>query len=146
MLSERILTVVEKGSRFVWVPGRGKIRRFATLVVLVRAGGTQPEKLIIIMSGVGGPQLQEEAKQYDEGVRVYWQRNAWADGETFRKIVEDLRLPSPFLLFMDNLGAHRLAVEQLEVAGGRCWFGPPNTTDYWQPVDANIGTIYHYQS
>jgi len=52
---ERVRTVVEKGSRSVWMPrGQGgKMRRYATLVVLIRAGKPQPKRLIVILRGKG---------------------------------------------------------------------------------------------
>ena len=73
---------------------------------------------------------------------MYFQKNAWADTEfcldwskkTFKAIVKDT---GNFILFLDNLEAHvqesfRNSIKDL---WGITWFGVPNATDIWQPVD-----------
>jgi len=64
---ERIKTVVEKGSRCVWMPrGQGgKMRRYATLVVLVRAANPQPLRLIVILQGKGGGGVMRRSDEWD---------------------------------------------------------------------------------
>jgi len=139
---ERIRTVVEKGSRCVWMPrGQGgKMRRYATLVVLVRAANPQYQKLIVILQGKGGGGVMRRAEEWDRSCHVLWQRNAWCDSTTFEAIIRLLPVGEGSLLFLDNLSAHRLGKADMEARGVVPYFGPAKTTDYWQPVDCGVGT------
>lgn len=139
---ERVKSVVERGSHCVWIPrGQGgKMRRFATLVVLMSAAGVQPMQLVVILEGKGGGNVRSRAKEWDRSCHVMFQRNAWCDSDTFQAIVDWLPIPAGSLLFLDNLSAHRLAREQICKRHLMAYYGPPNTTDYWQPVDCGLGT------
>ena len=74
---------------------------------------------------------------------VYFQDNAWADTEfslnwlkrTLSPIVEN---ESRYVLFCDNLTAQLSDPFKNSVSStsGIVWYGLPNTTDLWQPVDA----------
>ena len=73
---------------------------------------------------------------------MHFQKNAWADTKfcldwskkTFKAILKDTE---NFILFLDNLEAHvhesfRNSIKDLR---GITWFGVPNATNIWQPVD-----------
>lgn len=49
-----------------------------------------------------------------------------------------------FALFCDNLTAQISESFKAEVASqsGVCWFGLPNATDLWQPVDAGYAELF----
>ena len=79
---------------------------------------------------------------------MYFQNNPWADTEffldwskkAFKAIVKDT---GNFVLFLDNLEAHvqesfRNSIKDL---GGITWFGVPNATKMWQPVDGGYAAI-----
>jgi len=116
------------------------MRRYATLVVLVRAANPQPMKLIVILQGKGGCGVMRRAKEWDRSCHVLWQQNAWCDSITFGAIIRLLPVGEGSMLFLDNLSAHRLAKAEMEAMGVVPYFGPAKTTDYWQPVDCGVGT------
>ena len=90
----------------------------------------------------------EEKRQWDGDVDVYFQKSAWADTafcvDWAKKTLADaMQEEDHFVLLCDNLSSQvspefQTAVEEI---GGICWFGPPNATDIWQPVDAGFGML-----
>jgi len=83
------------------------------------------------------------AREWDRSCQVGWQPNAWCDGATFQAIIKMLPCGEGALLFMDNLAAHNLGKEEIKEAGIVPYYGPKNTTDYWQPVDCGVGTTFY---
>lgn len=140
---EVVTTVTEKGAHFVTapLPKPGKPRRFATLVVCVKAMGDQPPVLHIILRGKGtSARLIEESESWDKTVKVHWQSNAWMTSDIFREVMSSGVVECDSLLFLDNLSSHRAADDILREKRITPWWGPPRLTDHWQPVDQSIGT------
>lgn len=136
----------------VWVnqPGSGLEKRQCTLQL---AFG--PETIIrptVIFRGLGRRISKDETMAYDKDVHVMFQTNAWADTkiskdwvkQSLSKVVEDL---DEYVLFCDNLVAQ--TSEEFKTAvrntGGIVWFGIPNGTNVWQPVDCGYGQLYKSQ-
>ena len=143
--------MVKKGNRNhkVWISqqGSGLEKRQCTLQVCVRPIGPQP-KLTIIFRGKGKRVTQDEREAWHKDVDVFFQENAWADTEfsvnwvqkTLSATVKD---EERFVLFCDNLTAQTSDSFKEEVShtSGVCWFGLPNSTDLWQPVDAGYAEL-----
>ena len=138
--------LVEKGKK-VWAaqPHSGADKRMCTLNICFRPEGTQP-RIAIIFRGKGKRITKEEMQQWDTDVDVYWQKNAWAD-EQFciewaeKTLAQSVSQEDRFVLLCDNLTSHKMdtfknAIHEL---GGLVWYGEPNATDIWQPVDAGYG-------
>ena len=74
---------------------------------------------------------------------VYCQENAWADTkvtvEWEQKTLDDER----FVLFCDNLTAQvsEEFKESVSKLNGVVWYGLPNVTHLWQPVDVGYAQI-----
>ena len=133
----------------VWIsqPGSGLDKRQCTLQIAISPGDTKV-KLAVIFRGKGKRIGEDERKSWHPDVDVYFQENAWADGpfclnwieKTLKPAVTDL---DRFVLFCDNLSAQvtpvfKSAVKEL---GGITWYGVPNATDIWQPVDAGFAQL-----
>ena len=96
--------------------------------------------------------LHEKAA-YHEDVDIYFQPKAWVDTKTACDWVTKTLKPGvqaakdgdkEFILLCDNLVAQtsdqfKRAVRKIN---GLVWFGPPGTTDIWQPVDASYGRLF----
>jgi hypothetical protein len=156
-------TLEYAGTKRVWIKGAGSglEKRQCTLQLLIRAEGRQP-KPCLIFRGNPSPKghhlklREEEAKHYDEDVRVMWQRKAWADTDTCvawaetvleECIEDDLEDKAVnMLLFCDNLNG-QVAEPFKNVFrewGATLQFGPKNATHMWQPVDHHVGARYKY--
>ena len=116
-------------------------KRFCTLNdVCFRPTGEQP-KLAIIFRGKGKRLSAVEKLSWDKDVDVYFQKNAWAETVLSWLVKEDLQSNSyrywKFYLFPENLEAHvqKSFRNSIKDRGGITWFGVPNATDIWQPVD-----------
>jgi len=142
LLADRVRTIAETGTDHVWAPGGqgGKSRRFATVVVLIRAASEQPKKLIVIFNGKGTLHAAEQPT-WDPDVAVFWQPNAWMDSQTWDAIVRSMEIEPDSLLYLDNLGAHRAADDVMKQRRILPFWGPKGLTDVWQPVDLNVGKL-----
>ena len=141
LFADSLRTIAETGTDSVNV-GRGqgfKERRYATLVVSIKAGGPQPEKIHVILRGKGTRIKEAEESSWPANVVVHFQDNAWMDTETMTDWVNAQEFTRNTVLLMDNLNAHRAVEEMLADLGVITWFGPAKTTDYWQPVDRTVG-------
>ena len=108
----------------------------------------EPPRLGVIFRGTGKRISQDEKEAYHPDVDVYYQENAWANTKVSFEWVQKTLSPSVkdderFVLFCDNLTAqvsneYKECVSQLN---GVVWYGLPNATDLWQPVDAGYGQI-----
>ena len=133
----------------VWIsqPGSGLDKRQCTLQVCFSPEGKQP-KLAIIFRGKGKNISEDEKSSWHPDVDIYFQENAWADTKfsvswaekTLRDHIEGL---DHFVLFCDNLSSqtHDDFKQAISSMGGVVWFGLPNATDLWQPVDAGFAEI-----
>ena len=103
----------------------------------------------IIFPGKGNRLSGVNKASWDKDVDVYFQKKAWAGTEfcldwskkTFKAIVKDT---GTFILFLDNLEAHvqESFKNSIKDLGGSTWFGIPNATNIWQPVDGGYaGTL-----
>lgn len=139
----------ERQDHRVWVaqPGSGLDKRQATLQMCFSPLGMV--KPALIFRGTGKRVSQDEVTAYHSDVDVYWQPNAWADTafsvewvrRTLSKDVADL---NEYVLFCDNLTAQTSDAFLREVRqhNGIVWFGVPNGTHFWQPVDAGPGKAF----
>ena len=119
----------ERRDHRVWVaqPGGGLDKRQATLQICFSPEGMV--KPVLIFRGKGKRISQDEDLAYDTDVDVYWQPNAWADTEFSVEWVKNT---------LSNAVAN-LDVRQHK---GIVWFGFPNGTHFWQPVDAGPGKAF----
>jgi len=127
----------------VWIsqPGSGLDRCQCALQICFRPTEEQP-RLGVISCGTGKRISQDEKEAYHPDVDVYYQENAWADTKLSVEWVQKTLLPSVkddecFVLFCDNLTAQvsdefKKPVSKPNVV---VWYGLPNATDLWQPVD-----------
>lgn len=139
----------ERRDHRVWIaqPGSGLDKRQATLQMCFSPEGMV--KPALIFRGTGKRISQDELAAYDSDVDVYWQANAWADTEfsvnwvknTLSKAVDNL---DEYVLFCDNLTAQTSDefLKEVRQHKGIVWFGVPNGTHYWQPVDAGPGKAF----
>ena len=133
----------------VWIsqPGSGLDKRQCTLQVCFRPTGVQP-KLAIIFRGTGKRLSDDEKMAWHPDVDIYFQENSWVDTafsmdwvqKTLKPATHDL---NRFLLLCDNLSAQTSERFKEEVSSikGLVWFGLPNATDLWQPVDAGFAQL-----
>ena len=133
----------------IWVAqlGNGLDNRQSTLQLCF-----SPEKVVkpaLIFRGKGKRISKDELMAYDKDVDVYWQPNAWADTNfclewikgTFSKAVSDI---DEYVLFCDNLKgqANDEFKSEVRMHSGIVWYGIPNRTHFWQPVDAGPGKTF----
>ena len=135
----------EKRSHRVWVSNSGADleKRQCTLQLCFSPVANQPVRIAVIFRGTGKRIPPNKLAAYHKDVDVYWQPNAWADTSmsvqwikgTLSAAVADF---DEFVLFCDNLEAQtRLPFqEEIRELKGVVWYGVPNATDIWQPVDA----------
>ena len=110
--------------------------------------GNKPVRMAVIFRGTGKRIPADELAAYHKDVYVYRQPNAWVDTSmsvqwikgTLSAAVADF---DEFILFCDNLEAQRSLPFQEEIRElkGVVWYGVPNVTDIWQPVDAGAGFL-----
>ena len=141
---ERPLSQNEK----VWIamPGSGLDKRQCTLQICFSPEGNHV-KIEIIFRGKGKVSKLEK-KAYHKAVDVYFQDNAWADTEFSCKWVERtlksaIPLGEEFVLICDNLNSQTSTdfKEAIRKINGIVYYGLPNATDIWQPVDAGYGYL-----
>jgi len=114
------------------------------LCPLIKASGEQPRKIHIILKAKNGNNIRKkEGHLWDPDVVVYFNDKAWQRGNTWQSITKDFDLRPGSILFLDRFSVHldEEVIKQLKARGITVWFGPPGTTDYWQPVDCGVGTI-----
>ena len=92
---------------------------------------------------------QDEVLAYDTDVDVYWQPNTWADTTFSVKWVKNTLSNAvanldEYVLFCDNLTAQVSDefLNEVRQHKGIVWFGVPNGTLFWQPVDARPGKVF----
>ena len=133
----------------VWVaqPESGLGKRQATLQMCFGPKGMiQP---VLIFQGTGKRISKDKIAAYDDKVDVYWQPNAWADTNfseqwiknTLAAVVEGL---DEYVLYCDNLTAQVSDdfMKEVRQNKGIVWFGIPNRTHFWQPVDVDPGKVF----
>ena len=116
---------------------------------MFRPEGKQPP-LGIIFRGQGCRLTAYEKLAYHPSTHIYSQKNAWMDGnvcqqwieKTLETFVNDEKLER-FVLLLDKLTAHKTDEFKQEVSrmSGVVWFGLPDATDLWQPVDAGYAQV-----
>ena len=87
----------------------------------------------------------DEREAWHKVVDVYFQENAWADTEfsvswANRTLKAATQGTDRFVLFCDNLSEQvpDNFKDAVSSTGGLIWYGVPNATDLWQPVDAGF--------
>ena len=131
----------------VWCaqPKAGDSKQFCSLNICFRPRRKQP-RLAIMFRGKGKRIKEVEKLLWDPDVDVYFQVNARADTEfcvawakkTLALIVKEACLnDEPYLLFCDNLEGQIADdfTSAVNSQGGKPWYGIPNPTNIWQPVD-----------
>ena len=133
----------------VWIsnPGSGLEKRQCTLQVCFSPTSDNIH-IAVIFRGTGSKISADEKAAYHQDVDVYWQTNAWADTEFCINWVKGTLKPATshlneFVLFCDNLHGQLSDLFKSEVSklGGIVWYGVPNATDIWQPVDSGFGQL-----
>ena len=135
---------------FFSTPGSGLDKRQCTLQVCFSPEDTHAGIAVIFKES--GKRIGEDEKEsYHKGVNVYWQKNAWADTDvsvewvknTLRNAVDIGCADSEFVLFCDNLNAQAnpQVQEAVRSLDGIVWYGVPNVTHIWQPVDSGFGQM-----
>ena len=111
-----------------------------------RPTGEQPW-LGVIFCGTGKQKSQDEKEAYHPDIDVYYQENAWAVTKVSVEWVQktlssSLKDDECFVFFCDNLTAQVLGEfkECVSQLNGVVWYGLPNVTDLWQPVDAHLSS------
>ena len=104
--------------------------------------------MAIIFRGTGKRISQDEKNAWHPDIDVYFQENAWADTKFSVEWVERTLKPNTknenrFALFCDNLTVQITEdfKESVSNINGICWYGLPNATDLWQPVDAGYAQL-----
>ena len=136
------------------IGGDGLRKRQCTLMPTVRAYGKQIVPLVIIFRGKGIGLKQEEWDFYEslEGVRVVFQPKAWCDTQIMLWYVLNVLKPALLehgictkeqLLFLDNLGAHRVreVTQLLSELNIYSFFTAPGCTDVCAPIDHHVGAL-----
>ena len=133
-----------------WIaqPGSGLEKRQCSLQVMFRPVGNQP-RLSIIFRGTGKRISMDEKLAWHPEVDVFFQSNAWLDKQvciewcknTLTSFVQKESI-TKFVLLLDNLKGQmqedfKEAVSELN---GLLWYGLPDATDLWQPVDAGYAS------
>ena len=133
----------------VWIsqPGSGLDKRQCTLQVCFRPSGEQP-RIGIIFRGKGMRITDDERNAWHEDVHVFFQENAWADTKFSldwlkRSLFPIVEKETRYVLFCDNLTAQvsNDFKEAVANSSGVAWYGLPNATDLWQPVDAGYAEL-----
>ena len=137
----------ENRNKKVWSaqPTSGGNKRFCSLNICFSPKGEQP-RLAIIFRGKGQriSAIDKEAWNKDV-VDIYFQSNLWADTNfrvdwterTLKSAVKTNIGTAEFVLFCDSLAgqiAERFGNSVKEM-NRIPWYGIPNATDIWQPVD-----------
>lgn len=85
---------------------------------------------------------------WDHDGDVFFQENAWAYTVfsvywVNRTLVPAVKDTGRFALFCDNLSAQvsDLSKKSVSDLSGVCWFGVPNATDIWEPVDPSYANL-----
>jgi len=122
-------------------------KRFATVCILIRAEGEQPEKIHIILHGTGTRIRPKESKNWHPNVVVHFSETAWQNEETLVEMIKAWNIPHGSLVLADQLRIHFMeSIKKLFHDRG-CFLipGPKGCTDYWQQVDCQIGTQFNNQ-
>ena len=109
----------------------------------------------LIFQGTGKRISKDEIAAYDNDVDVYWQPNAWINmifsvqwiKNTLAAAVEGL---DEYVLYCNNLTTQVSDdfMKEVRQNKGIVWFGAPNGTHFWQPVDAkkySTGKVFKSQ-
>ena len=127
-------------------PGSGLEKRQCTLQIVFRCKGKQP-RLSIIFRGQGKRISAVEKEAWHPDVDVYFQENAWLDQkvclEWCKKTLADFVTEEgleKFVLLLDNLKGQMQDDFKVDIRSrnGLLWYGLPDATDLWQPVDAEF--------
>ena len=130
-----------------------KASRFATMLCCVSAGDDKVQ-MSMVWKGQGkikfahSHALKKASTQ--SGVAYTWQKKAWCDGEVLIWWARTVFIPHKMalhgaewvVLIMDSAGRTHHNAEFIKMCGDSqvlVWFGEPDMTDKWQPVDAGIG-------
>ena len=139
-----------EGSKHVWVsqPSSGLDKRQATLQLCIRAEGEQNVKPAIVFRGKGNV-FQQEKAQYVKDVDVYFQANAWMDGEVNIQWVSKTLQPGVAKSGKEKvIFADKVKFQQDKDFHNSCrdmnaivYLLPENHTDKVQPIDAGYGKL-----
>ena len=102
-------------------------------------------RIAVIFQGQGRKIAEGKPQAWHDDINVQFQQNAWADTQfsaawaekTLKQVAEK---ESKFALFCDNLTTQKSDHFKTVVSyfGGFVWFGVPNATDLWKPVDGGF--------
>ena len=110
---------------------------------MFRPEGSQP-RLAIIFRGQGKRISDDEKMAWHPDVDVFFQQNMWLDQYVYIEWCKKTYLPfvterdlSKFVLLLDNVEGKMQddSKESVSSINGLLWYGLPDRTDLWQPVD-----------
>ena len=128
----------------VWIsqPGAALDKRQFSLQICFSPKGKQPP-LGIVFHGSGKRISEDERSSWHKDVHMSFQENAWVDTKiTVDWVKKTLKTATAhlkrFILFADNLASqvHDDFKESVSGCSGVVWYGLPDKTSLWQPVDA----------
>ena len=133
----------------------GRESRFATMMLTTCADHTVKVPPGMIFQGQGKISMimrnKLKKKSDSSGVEYTFQKKAWVDEERLMWWFNTCFLPMKLekfgpdvwtLLFLDACGkTHMVAPFKNLCAENKvlCWYGEPNMTDSWQPIDCSVG-------
>ena len=119
-------------------------KRQSTLQICFRPTGKQQPRVAIIFNGKGKRISEDEKNAWHPDVDVYFLRKRIGSNRIFYRMGKTYSPPpvqhsiDRFVLFCGNLSAQVSdeITKSVSNLNGVCWYGLPNSTDIWQPVDA----------
>ena len=143
-------TVENDTNIHITCPSESLRKRQWTMHVVTNAGDGEKRHawVDLVTRGAGKRIKQAETQRYHPGVDMFWQKNAWVDGEVMKKLAHkfvreklDKHGDDWVILYADNLSAHLLP-EVKSIFGTNhvlVVYFPPNMTEMVQPIDAGYG-------
>ena len=133
----------------VWIsqPDAGLDKRQCSLQICFIPEDKQPP-LGNVFCGAGKCISEDECSSWHKDVHVVFQENVWVDMKVAVHWVKKTLKPATehfkrFVLFADNLTGqvHSNLKESVSDYSGVVWYGLPNATGLWQPVDAGYAKM-----
>jgi len=137
-------TLADVGDHVVNLPlGGRRPGRIATLIPLLRASGTQPKKIHIILRGTG-KRIKKERPTWHPDVVVHFSKKGYLNGTLWEQMTKQFEIKKNSVVFLDQVSQHRdLDIRKWWLSQGiLAWLFPSRCTDYLQPIDCAIGNLF----
>ena len=147
---EFTFTIEDDTNIHITCPSDSLRKRQFTMHVVVNAGQDEARHAWVdLVSKGSGKRIKDAEKQrYHPEVNMFWQKNAWVDGnvmiELAHKFVREKKKKHGddwVVLYADNLSAHLLPQVKTIFGNNQVLviYFPPNMTEMIQPIDAGYG-------